>query len=227
MFNKACHALTTCKNTLQGHLDDVISAIATDPKTMKACEDYFNWITLQTELIKAEECFVLPSNIIPNKVTQHDYNYLHQDKRAIIDKYYKQDTDTGLFIINSKKTSILQEERETLIHSLVLRRGSVVWVNFGFNIGNEFRGKHPAIILKNIRNVMIVVPLSSRPPNRPEINIEVNNVNGLPSSRIRWASILRIVPISILRIDFNSPTGDVKGAILSEISNKIAAHGIK
>ncbi|MBQ7902085.1 MAG: hypothetical protein IJ365_09020 [Clostridia bacterium] len=29
-----------------------------------------------------------------------------------------------------------------------IKRGSVVWIEFGFNIGAEFGGKHPAIVLR-------------------------------------------------------------------------------
>jgi mRNA-degrading endonuclease toxin of MazEF toxin-antitoxin module len=45
-----------------------------------------------------------------------------------------------------------------MLHNLVLIRGNVIWVEFGFNIGCEFGGKHPAIILKNIGEDLIVAP---------------------------------------------------------------------
>jgi mRNA-degrading endonuclease toxin of MazEF toxin-antitoxin module len=227
VLSSAETALAICQNSLQGYLDDVASTEPTDLNKVKTCADYFSWVSFKTELLRCEDIFILPSKIIPNKITQHEYNYLRSDKRIIVDKYYKLDRSTGKFIINAKKTTIHQTEAETLIHSLVLKRGNVVWVNFGFNIGNEFRGKHPAIILKNTKSVMVVIPLSSQPPSKPEINVEVKTVNGLPSSRLRWANIFRIVPVSVLRIDFNSPIGDVKGVVLNEISAKISLHGIK
>ena len=39
---------------------------------------------------------------------------------------------------------------------VILKRGNVVWIDFGFNIGNEFGGMHPAIILKNFENELIL-----------------------------------------------------------------------
>jgi len=99
-------------------------------------------------------------------------------------------------------------------------------VNFGFNVGHEFSGKHPALILKNTKHTMVVIPLSSQMPNNPDINVKIDNVYGLPI-KTRWGNILRIVPISIVRIDFNSRIGSVKNDILKEISDKIKLHGIK
>ena len=219
-------ALTACQIELQKHLNDVASIEPLDLDALGIRADYFGWIRKKTEILREEKIFSIPHKIIPNKITLRDYNYLRPDKRAIVDNYYKHDTSTGAYVINAKKTALSLQDAETLIHSLVIKRGKVVWVNFGFNIGHEFRGKHPAIILKNTKSVLIVILLSSQPSNKPEINVEVKNVHGLPH-RPRWANILRIVPISLLRVDFNSPIGDVKGDILSEISSKISLHGIK
>ena len=95
-----------------------------------------------------------------------------------------------------------------LIHNIVLRRGGVVWVNFGYNIGCEFGGKHPDLILKNSKDTLIALPLSSQTPNNRDINVEIDSVYGLPLKK-RWGNILRIIPISVIRIDFNSPVGSV------------------
>ncbi len=32
-------------------------------------------------------------------------------------------------------------------------RGAVVWIEFGFNIGNEFGGRHPAIIMRKTGSI--------------------------------------------------------------------------
>lgn len=225
-LSDARQSLSACQTELQEHLNDAATITPPDYEALGLRADYFRWIRKKTKMLRNEKDFILPHKIIPNKITRRDYNYLRPDKRAIVDNYYRHDTDTGFFVINAKKTALPPADAETLTHSLVIKRGKVVWVNFGFNIGHEFRGKHPAIILKNTKSVLIVIPLSSQPPSKPEINVEVKNVHGLPH-RPRWANILRIVPVSILRVDFNSPIGDVKGDVLSEISTQIALHGIK
>jgi len=225
-LSDAQQALLACKTELQEYLNDVMVTQPPNYDDLGLRADYFKWIRRKTKLLRTEKDFVLPHKIIPNKITERDYGYLRPDKRAIVDSYYKKDAATGVYVINAKKTALPPQDAEILIHSLAIKRGKVVWVNFGFNIGHEFRGKHPAIILKNTKSVLIVIPLSSQPPSKPEMNVEVKNVHGLPY-RPRWVNILRIVPISILRVDFNSPIGDVKGDILSEISAKIASHGIK
>ena len=43
-----------------------------------------------------------------------------------------------------------------------VKRGSVIWVEFGFNIGAEFGGKHPAIVLRRTGSSIFVLPLSSQ-----------------------------------------------------------------
>ena len=51
-----------------------------------------------------------------------------------------------------------------ITRKIVLKRGNVVWIDFGFNIGNEFGGIHPAIILKNLGDDLFVLPVSSKKP---------------------------------------------------------------
>jgi len=218
--------LKKCQNTLQKFLDDITANAPLDDESLKLRNEYFKWTDLKTKLISNEENYILPYNVLPNKVSEYIYNYLYQDKRDIVDKYYKKDKTTGEYIINANKKSIPVNDVELLIHNLILRRGNVVWVNFGFNIGCEFRGKHPALILKNTKDTIIVIPLSSQSPNNPDINVKIDIVYGLPQI-IRWGNIFRIVPISLIRIDFDSPIGSVKNYVLKEISDKIKIHGIK
>ena len=45
------------------------------------------------------------------------------------------------------KTSIIESEDDFIISdekNKLIQRGNVLWVNFGFNIGSEFGGQHPA-----------------------------------------------------------------------------------
>ncbi|MEF9946672.1 MAG: hypothetical protein RR737_08825 [Lachnospiraceae bacterium] len=61
---------------------------------------------------------------------------------ATIAKYY--DLSSNNYHRNT--TPFVSQDKECLLHNLVLIRGNVVWVEFGFNVGCEFGGKHPAII---------------------------------------------------------------------------------
>ena len=45
-----------------------------------------------------------------------------------------------------KKSDVTYTDIDMIIHSVVLTRKAVVWVEFGANVGAEFGGHHPAII---------------------------------------------------------------------------------
>lgn len=221
------NSLRECHDTIQKYFDDTTTAVTPpDDETLKLCDEYFRWTALKTKLIGSEKTFVLPYSALPNKISEYVYNYLYRDKKDAVDRHYKKDTNNGYFVINANKKNVPINDVETIIHSLVLRRGNVVWVNFGFNVGHEFGGKHPALILKNTKDTLIVLPLSSQTPKNPDANVKIDNVYGLPL-KTRWGNILRITPISIIRIDFLSPVGSVKNEILNDVSAKINLYGIK
>ena len=51
----------------------------------------------------------------------------------------------------SKKTQIVRDEKSFDYNADIykkVKRGTVIWIEFGFNIGDEFGGKHPAIVLR-------------------------------------------------------------------------------
>lgn len=99
-----------------------------------------------------------------------------------------------------------------------LVRGAVVWVEFGFNIGNEFGGKHPAIILWKTDSSLFVAPLSSREPTeKKDYNVKVEKVYGL-KNMVRWTNVLKICNISIQRVDTTASIGNVKGKVLDDIT---------
>jgi len=56
----------------------------------------------------------LPFNALPNKISEYVYNYIYQDKRDIVNKYYKKEDGTGEFVINVNKMSVPPNEVETL-----------------------------------------------------------------------------------------------------------------
>ena len=225
-INDVKKSLCNCIATLEKYFNTITTNVPLDDEALKKVDGYLKWTDLKTNIISNESNFAMPCNALPNKIDGYIHSYLYPDKQAVVDKYYKKNSSSGNFTININKKSIPANEVELLINNLVLRRGNVVWVNFGFNIGSEFGGKHPALILKNTKNTLIVLPLSSQPPKNPSINVEIDTVYGFPI-RKRWGSILRIVPVSVMRIDFESPHGSVKNEVLKDISAKIKTYGIK
>ena len=112
---------------------------------------------------------------------------------------------------------ISYSEKLALINSLVLKRGSVIWVDYGFNIGVEFRGKHPALILKNTGSSLIVVPLSSTIPKyKQDYFIVVEKVYNFPL-RKRSIDLRRITNIDFSRINYTS-YGHVSGNVIDAVN---------
>lgn len=127
-------------------------------------------------------------------------------------KWTKRKTD---IILNEKLYNIPEE------HIGDLKRGKVVWVDFGFNIDEEFGGRHPAIILKLFGNSMYCIPVDSGhvPENKRDKDyaIEIPFIFDMPRMA-RWCNVLRLRTVSIQRIDFNSPIGRIRGEKLDEIN---------
>ena len=70
--------------------------------------------------------------------------------------------------VEKKTDIIINESSYVCADEEKLKRGAVVWIEFGFNIGNEFGGRHPAIILRKTGKSVFVVPLSSQKPDDPK-----------------------------------------------------------
>ena len=118
-------------------------------------------------------------------------------------------------IIISEKTYVCDEKEKDI------KRGSVVWIEFGFNIGNEFGGRHPAIVLRKTGNSVFVVPLSSQEPEEKKpYHVIIEKVYNF-RNMVRWANVLRIQNVSLQRVDFNASIGNVKGEVLNSINDAI------
>lgn len=139
-------------------------------------------------------------------------------------KYYRYDKSTNKYIISVKKDAVPPPDIELITRSLVLIRKAVIWVDFGYNIGTEFGGRHPAIILKNLKDSLIVIPLSSQMPKTMDYSVQVDKVYGFPEM-LRWANVTRITQVSLSRVHFEK-FGDVKPAVLKDIRAKLASCGI-
>ena len=190
--------------------------------------EYFKWIALKTKIIKGEKAYTIPDEALPTIINEYVFNYLYPDKQQIIEKYYKYEKENKRYVLNAKKSSIISEDKDTIVHSCILKRGMVVWVEFGYNIGCEFGGKHPALILRNCKDALIVAPLSSQKPTETaeKYSVKIDKVYNFPLKE-RWTNVLRIQPISVQRIDFKSKFGSVKNEILNDISKTISKYGIK
>lgn len=122
----------------------------------------------------------------------------------------------------SKKTQYVIEEPAFVCDKEdKLTRGSVVWIEFGFNIGNEFGGRHPAVILRKTGSSIFVVPLSSQEPDeKKEYHVKIEKVYGF-KSMVRWANVLKLQNVSIQRVDTTASIGNVKGQVLNDINNAL------
>ena len=147
------------------------------------------------------------------------------------------DTESSKKTINylewsSLKTDIIDNEDKFLLteaQSQLIKRGNVIWVNFGFNIGSEFGGHHPAVIIRKMGMGVYVIPLDSGkiPENKKDKDylIPIPFVYGLPKMP-RHCNIYKMVCIDPRRFDFNGTYGNVHGKIMDKISDSLKKHVI-
>lgn len=216
-----CHSFDEMASSLQNHFRQIDPE---EPENIKLANEYYKWTSLKTNLILNEKSFQIPSSALPNVIKPSAFKWLHSDKQTIVSKYYQYDKATDQYVIAVKKSIVPEPDIELIMRSLVLIRKAVIWVDFGYNIGTEFGGRHPAIILKNLKDSLIVIPLSSQLPKNMDYSVKVDKVYGF-SEMPRWANITRITQISLSRVHFEK-FGDVKPAVLKEIREKLLACGI-
>ena len=209
---------------------------------------YFTWIRDKTKKIENEKDIdYIYKNIVQYtlknyKIDKYNYERLNKQLKNIVKNNYALKKNNYIF----NNTNISKEDTMLLTKKVLLKRGNVVWIDFGFNIGNEFGGMHPAIILKNFDNEIFVLPISSKKPkeykkleqdyHNKKITLEecekkkgqiteivqIDNIYRF-KDMIRWANITRMKKVSILRLNFNGTIGKVDGKYLSMINEKIRA----
>ena len=207
---------------------------------------YFTWIRDKTKKIENEKDIdYIYKNIVQYKlknykIDKYNYERLNKQLKNIVKNNYALKKNNYIF----NNTNISKEDAMLLTKKVLLKRGNVVWIDFGFNIGNEFGGMHPAIILKNFDNEIFVLPISSKKPkeykkleqdyHNKKITLEecikkkgqiteivqIDNIYRF-KDMIRWANITRMKKVSILRMNFNGTIGKVDGKYLSTINEKI------
>lgn len=146
-------------------------------------------------------------------------DYYEQKKGEIDEKTYNLVCDYFNWI--KMKTEMISKEKDFKVpEGMEIRRGDVFWVNFGYNIDEEFGGKHPAIVLRVGGRTAIVIPLSTKEPSQSQMDsgiyVEIKRVYEFENLR-RWVNVLNAMPISIQRFEF-AKKGNVKGWELDNIS---------
>lgn len=186
-------------------------------------EKFCEWIKQQCEYIgKEKQPFTVNTNQIPMVMSIDSYNYLMQKIPEIVNRYYAPNGSEYSF--NGNVISLNDATEIYCAYNLVPR--NIIWVEFGFNIGNEFGGKHPAIILKNIQNrTLLVAPVSSNDngshvASNTVITFSGSDMYNMTSSRNRFTSVDRITPISIYRVGTLSKVGSLKKYKYQEILSK-------
>ena len=198
-YKNAIQTLTELITTHSSNLDDFKQKL------------YLDWITTKTQFLQKEgQPIRIPDTKLPNKISFQTYAHLRPHLKRIVDNAY--DVLDGQYKRNSSSVAI--EDSTLLFRSLFLSSRNVVWVDFGFNIGSEFGGRHPAIILKNMGDVLIVAPISTNTngvqASDTVITFHPNEFYSMPSLRHRFTNITRITPISLIRVDLDSQIGSVK-----------------
>ncbi len=123
--------------------------------------------------------------------------------------------------ISTKTQYVIDEPTYVCDKEDKLGRGSVVWIEFGFNIGNEFGGRHPAIILRKTGSSIFVVPLSSQEPHiKKDYHVKIEKVYGF-KNMVRWTNVLKLQNVSIQRVDTAASIGNVKGHVLNDINDAL------
>lgn len=216
------NALTRC-NTAISKLEQLVQSGETTVPGDKL-ELFYAWIEQQCcYLEKEQKPFAVSQEYIPTTLTTENYNFLANKISEIVRNYYEYNG------IEYKRNGIpMSDSHATAIYCrFYLSPRKIVWIDFGFNIGSEFGGKHPAIILKNLNNdVLIVAPVStndnnSHAPSSTAITFSKTDMYNMPSMRERFTNITRITPVSIYRLDTKSKVGSLKKEKYQELLGKI------
>lgn len=161
-------------------------------------------------------------------ISQEELEKSKETLDAQIDKLYsstnkesddeRKRTNNYLQWISTKTQYVMDEPSFVCDKEDKLVRGAVVWIEFGFNVGDEFGGRHPAVILRKTPTSVFVVPLSSQEPSlKKDYHVKVEKVYGF-KNMVRWTNVLTLQNVSIQRVDTNASIGNVKGKVLNDIN---------
>lgn len=199
---------------------------------------YNEWMITKLNLVRTEENLSIDYNFLPKRINPFEYDVIcnHKSKQFIDNNYTPLKNSSGVvdtykilssehFESNSGKKDF-ESSKINFVKDFVFRAGNVVWIDFGFNVGTEFGGRHPAVILKKAGENLIVIPLSSVDTNKDldklrPFELHIDNVYKFPKKIDRWLSVDRITSVSMKRVDFKSKFGNISTDNLNKIRNKI------
>lgn len=187
-------------------------------------EKFYQWIQSQCCYLEREQQpFTVTERQAPQTLTVANYNFLVGKLGPIPENHY---TFDGIKYVRNG-TPMSNADATALYCTFYLKKRNIVWVDFGFNIGKEFGGKHPAIILKNLNNdVLIVAPVSTNVDGRhsasdTEVIFSGSDMYDMPSVRERFTHISRVTPVSVYRIDTSSTVASLRREKFQELIQKI------
>jgi len=105
--------------------------------------------------------------------------------------------------LKSKLQYILKEDSYDPKRDVYYKRGEIVHVNLGFNIGNELGGKRFAIVCWSPQSsgTMTIIPITSeKPGSTHNQNIHVLLGELLDDGIVNWAKVEQIRAVSKLRV---------------------------
>ncbi|MDF9409738.1 type II toxin-antitoxin system PemK/MazF family toxin [Pelotomaculum isophthalicicum JI] len=129
--------------------------------------------------------------------------------------------------LNEKTIFIKNEKEFTGKHIQELKRGNVILIKLGFNIGEELGGPRPAIVLRDSKaghKKVLVLPITSKKPldyTNP-IYVKIGFIKGLTGG-IHWANVLNVSNLSKQRIQIPPDPKMVDSGALNRISAAIKA----
>lgn len=141
--------------------------------------------------------------ILPQTLTEGEILSINDARaRSYVNMYYKKSNDTDNYNLVVENDDYLYSGGDDyLISYLVFKQGKVVWVDFGENVGFEFSGIHPALIIGRPENRMLtvlpIVNMNASERNPEVVIIDIKN----DSEKFGVALINEIKNISIYRID--------------------------
>lgn len=187
------------------------------PEQVKRTCLYLESLIIKSNYFEIEKYpLEIPITVFPKKITKFVYDKSKDKIRKMIEKYYTWSENAREYHFNLCE-SIEYDDKYSMLHGLIFVRGNVVWIDFGFNVGCEFGGKHPAVILKNLGDNIVVAPLTSGTLESPRpFEVVINTVYNLPK-RNRYTNITRILSVSTYRVDLSSPVGSIHSRDLTSI----------
>lgn len=131
---------------------------------------------------------------------QDELNSLPNDIATDLEKWFKEK------IYKIRKG--IQNER--LNYVPYVKRRQVIWVDFGFSIGQEIKDAHPAIVLysSDTSGTVVVIPLTTK-ENNADFVINIGAITGMDSN-FSHAKVDQITCISKLRIQTKKNKSDGK-----------------